>query len=1178
MKEKDYLDQLADLYLSGNYAELLAQVETRMALPTAFQAWQLILIAAQRMDLIRGESYFAPFLSQTLEANSRKTPSLHALFLLSQGKVTIEKALTAASDVDHVCQSRYYHGCFLKTKGDPVAAINEFEACLQTKSLVYEHSLALRELRGQLWKFYRPPATDIYHGIPFLFFESQRLHKANAIEAARYAQEALKKLRMTTSSGLEFAMAMSDLGALNLRFGDTKLSRGLLEEAIRALLLEEEHFPGVLLGLIDKYGGTARSEKLTGVLVFYRHKAISLYAAISDDVEGILNRIKVYVQGAESGAHLQEAIVTIKKGIQLLSRDSSFQTQQVESRRFLVQLLMRADFREDAKREVISILHSSSTIDSEWTYRDVAVAVTLCQEIGATEGELDEIKSVLSGSPDETSARSKLHYRVATMYQKLGSHWKAIELLNHVSSHSLSESDLVAVNYALALSLRSVNDLALAKSHLEKCRASGAIPNREQVALLTLEAEIAYDGNDRASGDAALDKASQLPKTDETYLLWLNAVTGYYGPRGNYQVLGDRLEKALSAVMASPDLDHSLPNLLNNVGLAAMSVGDLGRAERFFGMALEEGANTTLLANYAKLKARMGDTDSAIIWFERTVEAENRAIVSMLAAASERQRLIFLNEVRHNFECYASLLLSLGTAGDTQLLLRLVLLRKGVDLELLTARRRIPEPAAAKISAILGELASFQDQMVTAAWSHSAKSPDENVPTPVNEKLDSLQREYAAVLAEHIGGHLQDITPALIAERLGRDEILIEYFVYHEHDFSRSANNVGPSRYAVATLQSGNTVSIQVSDLGEADTIDAEIRELLKLMNSDLPWLVGTWHEELNQSSKVLFEKLLRPIYATIRGATKLKVATDGQLSLLPFELLVDESGRSVADLFAVTYILTGRELLRVPATKTSGKDLVIANPDFELEIHNIPLFEEAGAEIRRSYLRARTHDLKAFLPGASREGTEIAKLLKSTLWHGRDALDRRVKQVSSPRILHFSTHGFFRDREQEAATGTNTVPELVSAFPYESGLVLAGANAFLKGRVLPDDAEDGFLFADEILAMDLAGTKLVTLSACETGLGKIMLGEGVSGLRRAFLAAGAESVVVTLWEILDEATVDLMKLFYANLLSGVTCGDSLRLAKNEMRKKAGCTPRVWAGFVCVGNAEVSVTQENSGT
>jgi CHAT domain-containing protein len=101
------------------------------------------------------------------------------------------------------------------------------------------------------------------------------------------------------------------------------------------------------------------------------------------------------------------------------------------------------------------------------------------------------------------------------------------------------------------------------------------------------------------------------------------------------------------------------------------------------------------------------------------------------------------------------------------------------------------------------------------------------------------------------------------------------------------------------------------------------------------------------------------------------------------------------------------------------------------------------------------------------------------------------------------------------------------------SGLALAGANTFLKGGTLPEEAEDGLLTAEDVAGLDLLDTELVVLSACETGLGELHLGEGVFGLRRAFVVAGARTLVMSLWKVPDLATVYLMDRLYDNLLAG---------------------------------------------
>jgi CHAT domain-containing protein len=101
------------------------------------------------------------------------------------------------------------------------------------------------------------------------------------------------------------------------------------------------------------------------------------------------------------------------------------------------------------------------------------------------------------------------------------------------------------------------------------------------------------------------------------------------------------------------------------------------------------------------------------------------------------------------------------------------------------------------------------------------------------------------------------------------------------------------------------------------------------------------------------------------------------------------------------------------------------------------------------------------------------------------------------------------------------------------SGLALAGANTWLKNKPLPREAEDGILTAEDVSGMDLSNTELVVLSACETGLGDVHTGEGVFGLRRAFVLAGAQTLVMSLWKVPDEQTKDLMIDFYNGILAG---------------------------------------------
>jgi CHAT domain-containing protein len=133
------------------------------------------------------------------------------------------------------------------------------------------------------------------------------------------------------------------------------------------------------------------------------------------------------------------------------------------------------------------------------------------------------------------------------------------------------------------------------------------------------------------------------------------------------------------------------------------------------------------------------------------------------------------------------------------------------------------------------------------------------------------------------------------------------------------------------------------------------------------------------------------------------------------------------------------------------------------------------------------------------------------------------------------------------------------------SGLALAGANTWLKNGDLPEEAEDGLLTAEDVTGLDLLATELVVLSACETGLGQVHVGEGVFGLRRAFVLAGAKTLVMSLWKVPDEQTRELMTDFYGRLLAGRGRADALREAQLAMKEKYP-DPFYWGAFICQGD------------
>jgi CHAT domain-containing protein len=209
-----------------------------------------------------------------------------------------------------------------------------------------------------------------------------------------------------------------------------------------------------------------------------------------------------------------------------------------------------------------------------------------------------------------------------------------------------------------------------------------------------------------------------------------------------------------------------------------------------------------------------------------------------------------------------------------------------------------------------------------------------------------------------------------------------------------------------------------------------------------------------------------------------------------------------------------------------------------------------------------------ASLGGTAQEGQAIKSLFTdASLLTGNAATETSLKQAVAPRILHIATHGFFLTDDSSSAAetvsqGTRAISASVKIENplLRSGLALAGANLHRSN----DD--DGILTALEASGLNLWGTKLVTLSACDTGIGEVKNGEGVYGLRRAFMLAGTETLVMSLWAVSDYVTREMMTSYYRNLKQGQGRGEALRQVQLDMlKRKEREHPFYWASFIQSG-------------
>ena len=442
--------------------------------------------------------------------------------------------------------------------------------------------------------------------------------------------------------------------------------------------------------------------------------------------------------------------------------------------------------------------------------------------------------------------------------------------------------------------------------------------------------------------------------------------------------------------------------------------------------------------------------------------------------------------------------------------------------------------------------------------------------------LPLVQREPLRQQRQQLESQLYRLLPVLKIEAVSTAQVaaalsdaapqglLVEfqkYRPYQKHTKNKAA--WGPPRYLALLLRPDGT--IRAIGLGKAAPIDAAVAEAVAASADANRQL------QAPQKLAAVSRLVLAPLQRELAGVRELFVSPDGELNRLPFAALplAAVEGETLGDAVALRLLTTGRDLLRLrqPA-RAGGPAVLIANPDFNAALPS-PGSASAGAA------RAGAADGLVSTPwlplaGTEQEARQLAPLLGgSAVISGPAATAAVVLAQKAPRILHIATHGFFLADPPPASGGAKAGAAAASSPARQdplqrSGLVFAGAN-----RPAANRADDGYLTAAEATAMDLEGTELVTLSACETGLGGVRSGEGVYGLQRSLAVAGARSTLLSLWKVDDGHTRSFLERYYSLLKAGKGRADALLQTQREFRDNKNSSYndiRVWGAFQLSGD------------
>ena len=592
--------------------------------------------------------------------------------------------------------------------------------------------------------------------------------------------------------------------------------------------------------------------------------------------------------------------------------------------------------------------------------------------------------------------------------------------------------------------------------------------------------------------------------------------------------------------------------------------------------------------NLSGLYRVTGDMSRAIENLQEGLNIEERELELSLTNLGDADRLAYAKTISDTLNYALSLHLesALNSSEAAQLALTTVLRRKGRVLdagaEVLELLRQSNTPENKEIFDNFVKLQQEIASLAATASSNLSSNEYRNRISRVRSEANRLEGILAR-RAKSLRAEQKSVDIADIQSRIPTDGVLVEYVTYRPFDPANptsnnlgaqsvtavAADNFGSPRYAAYLLFPDG--DIKAVDLGEVAAIDNAIQgygSLLKNGSGDFSRgfvaADGSTGNTRNAAER-LKSLVLDPIAPYIKDQNHLLISPDGQLNNLPFESILTEDGRYLVEQYQVSYLDSGRNLLQLDNARYSNAPAVVmAAPEYGAA-------NTVGTEATK--IQALQFGP---LPGTSEEANNLKPLLSDAVFYtDTEATENALKAVQSPSILHVATHGFFLPdvaRSSDASdigssagdfSDGSTTAEILFQDPLlRSGLAFSGFNPRSSG------SEDGVLTALEAASLNLSGTQLVVLSACDTGLGDIISGEGVYGLRRAFSVAGAESQLISLWQVSDFGTQSLMTLYYQNLISGMGRSEALRAAQLEMIQSEGqySHPYYWSAFVMTGD------------
>lgn len=697
------------------------------------------------------------------------------------------------------------------------------------------------------------------------------------------------------------------------------------------------------------------------------------------------------------------------------------------------------------------------------------------------------------------------------------------------------------------------------------------------------------------------------------YAICLSGLALAYQKTGDYIISNyllnisvDIFVKNASAIGADLSSDSRYLTIWNNIALNFLLMGDNERANKIreeilnIGKSQNGAGNYLALVNSAYAEIQKGNYETAVQLIDRANESEygymykdyayQNLILSLYLSDNKQVVDVLEHYIDYSKKNLTSVLLTYSESerekywSQRSIILEMVinavswkyktpeLLKEAYNItlytkDLLTRFTKIISDYVKKSPS--SETKKKYDQLLSMKKEITTKGISKDTIAVFQEKINTFEREIISSIDDYRNIFNDSIISCdNVRKYLKPGEVAIEFVLLPEF----LSGNEGVGYYGALIERSDYQHPVFVK-LCEYDSFNDVIENDEFSENEYVDSLYSLQNE-------VLYNLIFQPIEKYVHDGETIYFSPVSGLHKINIQAIATK-GKRLMDKYEIIEVSSTAKIIEYAGKKQTNQisdAFLIGGVDYNMGIENMVLESMNYSRLNpMSDLATRSNNRGSWddIPGTLYEAQQIDSILSkyhinSVFRCGGKANEEAFKNLDgkSPGIIHFATHGFFYEDNDDTNTHyfDNTNSYANKRLPMQfSGLLLAGANNAWTGNILPSGIEDGILTAEEISQMDLSGTDIAVLSACDTGLGEIDDVDGVYGLQRGFKMAGVETLVMSLWKIPDDATKILMVEFYKNLMSGKTKHQSLKDAQKYLRQVDNGKydkPEYWASFI----------------